>query len=177
MFAGSTVFWCTLYIHSLCAVTRPIYVQGKCMFFQNWAFLARFCFLTEQGTFNYEFELSGQESDLKILLYYDAPHQWPSIYPSNKTCYEKEEILKNGIGQIVPLSTSMPIQSGCVENDTVIRCNSYRRFRSSRPRWWFIALADCSSTNGLNVTYWMSLTNAPSGNFWKEHFSADEFCK
>lgn len=121
--------------------------------------------------------MGGKEQDLKILLYYDAPDQWPSVYPSNKTCIEKEAILWDGIGQIVPLSTLTSEQSGCVEEETTVRCSSHRRFRSSRPRWWFIALADCSSKTGLNVSYWISLTNAPHGHFWKEHFSADEFCK
>lgn len=111
-------------------------------------------------------------------MYYDAPDQWLSVYPSNKTCIDKEAVLWDGIGQIVPLSLLTPEQSGCVkEKDSTIRCSSYRKFRSSRPRWWFIALADCSSKIGLNISYWISLTNAPHGNFWKEHFSADEFCK
>ncbi|XP_076683331.1 transmembrane protein 145 [Andrena cerasifolii] len=156
-----------------CSETKIL--QGRLVTPENWAFLARFCFLTEQGTFRYEFELGGEESDLKILLYYDAPDQWPSVYPSNKTCIEKESILWDGIGQIVPLSTLVSTQSGCVEDGAVTRCTSYRRFRTSRPRWWFIALADCSSKNGLNVSYWISLTNAAPGHFWKEHFSADEF--
>ena len=122
--------------------------------------------------------MGGNEQNLKILLYYDAPNQWPSVYPSNKTCMEKEAILCDGIGQIVPLSKSISEESGCVEKeDAIIRCSNYRRFRSSRPRWWFIALADCSSKTGLNISYWISLTNAPHGHFWKEHFSADEFCK
>ncbi|XP_053973242.1 transmembrane protein 145-like [Hylaeus volcanicus] len=150
-------------------------LQGRLVTRENWAFLTRFCFLTEQGTFRYEFEFEGGENDLKILLYYDAPDQWPSIYPSNKSCIEKEAILWDGIGQIVPLSTILSTQSGCIEENTVTRCSSYRRFRSSRPRWWFIALADCTSKNGLNVSYWISLTNAPHSSFWREHFSADEF--
>ncbi|XP_031775362.1 transmembrane protein 145 [Apis florea] len=150
-------------------------LQGQLVTRENWAFLARFCFLTEQGIFRYKFELGGREEDLKILLYYDAPDQWPSIYPSNKTCIEKESILWHGIGQMIPLSTVTFEESGCIEKDAVIRCSSNRRFRSSRPRWWFIALADCSSKSGLNISYWISLTNAPHENFWKEHFSADEF--
>jgi len=148
------------------------------MIFQNWVFVARFCFLTESGTFRYHFQLGGEERNLNILLYYDGTHQWPTVYPSNKTCREKESILNIDYGQIVPLNTSMRISSGCVEGDDgVVRCDSQRRFISARPRWWFIVLADCSSTKGLNVTYWISLTNAPPGSFWKEHFSADEFCK
>lgn len=108
--------------------------------------------------------MGGNEQNLKILLYYDAPNQWPSVYPSNKTCMEKEAILWDGIGQIVPLSTSISEESGCVQKeDAITRCSNYRRFRSSRPRWWFIALADCSSKTGLNISYWISLTNAPHG--------------
>lgn len=146
------------------------------MIFQNWAFVARFCFLTERSLFRFHFELSGQERNLNLLLYYDGEHQWPSVYPSNKTCQEKQSILS--FGQTIPLNTSMPLSSGCEQSDDgIVRCDSQRRFISRQPRWWFIALADCSSTRGLNVTYWMSLTNAPAGTFWKEHFSADEFCK
>lgn len=148
------------------------------MIFQNWAFLARFCFLTERGTFRYHFQLGGEERNLNLLLYYDGPHQWRSVYPSNKSCQEKESVLDVSHGQIIPLNTSTEFFSGCVEGeDGIVRCNSQRRFISVRPRWWFMVLADCSSTKGLNVSYWLSLTNAPPGSFWKEHFSADEFCK
>ncbi|XP_071647622.1 transmembrane protein 145 [Temnothorax longispinosus] len=149
-------------------------LEGDLITHENWAFVARFCFLTESGTFRYHFELGGEERNLNLLLYYDGAHQWPTVYPSNKTCREKESILNIHYGQIVPLNTSW-LSSGCVEDDDGVRCDSQRRFISARPRWWFIVLADCSSTKGLNVTYWISLTNAAPGAFWKEHFSADEF--
>ena len=116
-----------------------------------------------------------------MLLYYDSPTQWPSVYPSNKTCLERESVLRRDLGQIVSLSpySSFTEISGCsftTEEQNEVRCMSYREFRSSRPRWWFIALSDCHSDTGLNITYWISLTNAEAGNFWREHFSADEFC-
>ncbi|XP_011695334.1 PREDICTED: transmembrane protein 145-like [Wasmannia auropunctata] len=151
-------------------------LEGELITRENWAFVARFCFLTESGTFRYHFQLGGEERELKLLLYYDGPHQWPTVYPSNKTCEEKESILDIDYGQIVPLNTSKRFSSGCVRGDDgVVRCDSQRKFISARPRWWFIVLADCASMKGLNVTYWISLTNAPAGAFWKEHFSADEF--
>ncbi|XP_012232288.1 transmembrane protein 145-like [Linepithema humile] len=151
-------------------------LRGELVTNKNWAFLARFCFLTERGTFRYHFQLGGEERDLNLLLYYDGPHQWRSVYPSNKSCQEKESVLDISHGQIIPLNTSIDFFSGCVEGDDgIIRCDSQRRFISVRPRWWFMVLADCSSTKGLNVSYWLSLTNAPAGSFWKEHFSADEF--
>ncbi|XP_026825937.1 uncharacterized protein LOC105276450 isoform X2 [Ooceraea biroi] len=153
-------------------------LRGDLVTPENWAFVARFCFLTERGTFRYHFTLGGQERNLNLLLYYDGEHQWPNVYPSNKTCEEKESVLDIEHGQVVPLNTSMSLSSGCTRGtDDVVQCDSQRRFISVRPRWWFVALADCSSTNGLNVSYWISLTNAPTGTFWKEHFSADEFCK
>ncbi|XP_011166464.2 transmembrane protein 145 [Solenopsis invicta] len=151
-------------------------LEGDLITRENWAFVARFCFLTESGTFRYHIELSGEERNLNVLLYYDGPSQWPTVYPSNKTCQEKQSILNIDYGQIIPLNTSWRESSGCVQNDDgIVRCDSQRRFISSRPRWWYIVLADCSSPQGLNVSYWISLTNAPPGTFWKEHFSADEF--
>lgn len=124
----------------------------------------------------------SEETNVNLLLYYDAPSQWPSVYPSNKTCSEKQSILSAAHGQIVPLSASSDVAliSGCTtttEPWSKIHCKSHREFRSSRPRWWFIALADCSSKTGLNISYDMSLTNGSPGSFWREHFSADEFCK
>ncbi|KYQ48618.1 hypothetical protein ALC60_12333 [Trachymyrmex zeteki] len=153
-------------------------VQGNLITSNNWAFLARFCFLTKDGIFRYSFQLGGEERNLKLLLYYDGAYQWPAVYPSNKTCQEKESVLSIDDGQIIPLNTLTRITyaSGCVEDDNgIVRCENRRRFISSRPRWWYIVLADCSSTKGLNVTYNISLTNALPGTFWKEHFSADEF--
>ncbi|XP_063976402.1 transmembrane protein 145-like isoform X2 [Diachasmimorpha longicaudata] len=117
---------------------------------------------------------------MNLLLYYDAPNQWPSVYPSNRSCEEKQSILRVDHGQIVPLSVNVEFSriSGCIKtNDswTKAQCNSYRLFKSARPRWWFIALADCTSQKGLNVTFDVSLTNGSPGSFWREHFSADEF--
>ncbi|XP_011310566.1 transmembrane protein 145-like [Fopius arisanus] len=158
-------------------------LRGRLITAQNWAFLTRFCFLTEHGMFKYNFIIGGsqnEESMLNLLLYYDAPNQWPSVYPSNKSCEEKQSILKADYGQIVPLSANVETSSisGCSKtNDSwsKAQCTSYRLFKSARPRWWFIALADCSSQNGLNVTFDLSLTNGSPGSFWREHFSADEF--
>ncbi|KYN08484.1 PREDICTED: transmembrane protein 145-like [Cyphomyrmex costatus] len=153
-------------------------LQGDLITNENWAFLARFCFLSKTSLLQYHFQLGGEEHNLKLLLYYDGAQQWPAVYPSNKTCQEKESILSLEKGQIIPLNTSIPMRysSGCVEGeDGIVLCDNQRGFISSRPRWWYIVLADCFSTKGLNVTYRISLTNAAPGTFWKEHFSADEF--
>ncbi|KAJ8687751.1 hypothetical protein QAD02_023545 [Eretmocerus hayati] len=155
-------------------------LTGQLVTYQNWAFLARFCFLSEKGRFQYDFIIHGKDAEVNLLLYYDTSSQWPSVYPSNKTCEEKESVLRKDLGQIVSLSpySTFTEVSGCAfvqEEKNVVRCRSYREFRSSRPRWWFIALSDCHSLEGLNVTYTISLTNAETGSFWRQHFSADEF--
>lgn len=149
--------------------------------FQNWAFLARFCFLSDKGKFKYDFVIRDGDTEANLLLYYDSPSQWPSVYPSNKSCLERESVLRRDLGQIVSLSPHSAYTgiTGCLftnENRTEVRCNSYREFRSSRPRWWFIAISECHSDKGLNISYYISLTNAEPGSFWREHFSADEFC-
>ncbi|KAG7197388.1 hypothetical protein KM043_018493 [Ampulex compressa] len=169
--------WFCIHLALLLPYTDTKILQGQLITRDDWAFLARFCFSTEEGTFQYQFILGGQEENLKLLLYYDSPHQWPSVYATNKTCEEKVLILSNGKNQVIPLLTSVETRARCVKDDNkIVRCSDRVKFRSSRPRWWFIALADCDSMVGLNVSYWISLTNAPPGSFWKEHFSADEFC-
>lgn len=59
----------------------------------------------------------------------------------------------------------------------VVSCNNIGGFTSSRERWWYIAIANCGSGLGLNVSFRFRLTNGPPGDFWHEHFSADEMCK
>lgn len=58
-----------------------------------------------------------------------------------------------------------------------VKCHNAGRFFSSRERWWYIAIANCGSEKGLDVTYRFKMTNGDTGDFWHEHFSADEMCK
>uniref|UniRef100_A0A0A9Y085 Uncharacterized protein n=1 Tax=Lygus hesperus TaxID=30085 RepID=A0A0A9Y085_LYGHE len=82
------------------------------------------------------------------------------------------------MNQIIPLDPS-DYGSGCQErksnSSTIISCHQARRFHSSRERWWFLAVSNCNSTKGLNLEYRFLMTNGPSGDYWHEHFSADEF--
>lgn len=57
-----------------------------------------------------------------------------------------------------------------------VKCHNAGRFFSSRERWWYIAIANCGSEKGLDVTYRFKMTNGDTGDFWHEHFSADEMC-
>ena len=53
-------------------------------YFQNWAFLARFCFLSLDGQFEYLIEFDRDMGTPNLLLYYDDESQWPSVYHSSK---------------------------------------------------------------------------------------------
>lgn len=59
----------------------------------------------------------------------------------------------------------------------LVSCHNTGTFTSARQRWWYIALANCGSTKGINARYKFRMTNGPPGDFWHEHFSADEMCK
>lgn len=63
-----------------------------------------------------------------------------------------------------------------VKNKRII-CRNARRFRSSRERWWFLAISNCNGSKGIRIKYKILMTNGPQGDYWHEHFSADEFCK
>ncbi|KAL1139755.1 hypothetical protein AAG570_006732, partial [Ranatra chinensis] len=145
---------------------------------QKWAFITRFCFLSEDGQFEYSIVYDKEYAVQNLLLYYDSEQQWPSVYKSNKTCDQREAVLNRRLNQIVSLTVS-DVGSGCTEavsnKSTLIQCHQARRFRSARERWWFLAISNCNSTKGLNLKYRFLMTNGPSGDYWHEHFSADEF--
>lgn len=58
-----------------------------------------------------------------------------------------------------------------------VSCHNAGGFTSSRQRWWYIALANCGSNKGMDVRFKFRMTNGALGDFWHEHFSADEMCK
>lgn len=274
--------------------------------------MSRFCFLSDEGRYEYFIEYDRKYGDLQLLLYYDEPHQWHAVYKTTKSCRSKVSVLSSGDNQIVTLSAKSPyfIKSGCtmrtamsppqamngqdttttakptskkpseeadstyfdqflksttqtppstnpfsqssgdssstafgfenftevdiedfnstapgyktmvydqetqandLENSTDFRfdveemfddanstrtkrqaiprlfdpdrkqtiyisCHNAGGFTSSRPRWWYIALANCGSNKGMDVRYKFRMTNGPLGDFWHEHFSADEMC-
>ncbi|CAG0884590.1 unnamed protein product [Darwinula stevensoni] len=155
------------------------YIEGTLRTYENWAFLTRFCFLSEDGKFEFEIEYPLEYAVESLLLYYDSPDQWPAVYKSGKNCTEMLKPLKVENFQFVNL-TSLDDLSGCQvvreQNDQAYyRCKEMRSFRSARERWWFIAIANCESQKGLFLDYKIKMTNGLPGDFWHEHFSADEF--
>ncbi|XP_017786554.1 PREDICTED: transmembrane protein 145-like [Nicrophorus vespilloides] len=241
------------------------YVEGELNTSENWAFIARFCFLSEEGQYEYYIEYEEDQGEPNLLLYYDADTQWPAVYKSAKTCREKESVLRIEQNQIINLTTRYPFRdvAGCIatpqpgftskpsytlivptlatrktkkttttsitttspvnvtfdyfvelnqtsisneidyekmnyDNESTsvpteitttkapikkratgggrtIMCRNSRRFRSARERWWFIAISNCNASKGIHIKYRILMTNGPPGDYWHEHFSADEF--
>ncbi|XP_065173129.1 transmembrane protein 145-like isoform X2 [Atheta coriaria] len=292
--------------------------------------MARFCFLSEAGQFEYYIEYEEDQGTPNLLLYYDEDDQWPAVYKSNKNCHARESVLRPEQNQIVNLSTRFPFSeaAGCrvppavttprtkytyivptlstkpttrktthgktiitqkvtisfsttesddysttdgstisttsnnyeeneiiesttqfsditstysisssdttysspstlnLLNDEVtlptnyyqtdvvnideenppirkrkrsadgttpvhrlhqdgaariirqgrtVTCRNARRFRTARERWWFIAVSNCRGNRGIHIRYRMLMTNGDPGDYWHEHFSADEF--
>lgn len=62
----------------------------------------------------------------------------------------------------------------------IVSCSNIGGFTSSRERWWYIAVSNCGSGKGIDISYQFRMTNGAPGDFWHEHFSADEmsrFCR
>lgn len=70
---------------------------------QDWAFLARFCFLSYHGRYQYEIEYEKRYGEVKLLLYYDDKKQWPAVYKTDK---ELVSILMKLMGAVVKMSSS-----------------------------------------------------------------------
>ncbi|XP_075218044.1 transmembrane protein 145-like isoform X2 [Lycorma delicatula] len=134
-----------------------------------------------------ELKSNEEYAPQNLLLYYDSENQWPAVYKTNKTCQQKEAVLNREQNQII-LLTSADSSAGCLlvsnssnsrstsfKDTKIMSCHNSRRFRSARERWWFLAISNCNSTKGLSMQYKFLMTNGPPGDYWHEHFSADEF--
>uniref|UniRef100_A0A6P7GNK5 Transmembrane protein 145-like n=1 Tax=Diabrotica virgifera virgifera TaxID=50390 RepID=A0A6P7GNK5_DIAVI len=324
-----------LIITHMLLISECRFLEGVIKTRENWAFIARFCFLSEEGQFEYEIDFNEDQGDPNLLLYYDTDDQWMAVYKTNKTCEERESVLNIKQNQIInltaryqaskqlsgcmllPSSSNIPTytlivptlspptkpknktvlvtkkyaavtensntymsgwtttpfstsespsesdmtgwtttpfltsehptegglyttglvqslnsaddfnipatfsqQPASVTTDTVffstrnknsntipptfttiakqksvikkrsvhtfynnmyirkgrtVTCHNARRFKSSRERWWFVAISNCNGTKGIDIRYRILMTNGPPGDYWHEHFSADEF--
>ena len=72
-------------------------VYGHILTGENWKFLARFCFLSLHGRFEYDVRYDASYGIQNIDLYYDTHSQWPRVYGSRAdltSCKQKESVLK-----------------------------------------------------------------------------------
>ncbi|XP_068083223.1 transmembrane protein 145 [Anabrus simplex] len=147
------------------------------IFLQKWAFVARFCFLSEKGDFHFVITYSQKKYGVQnLLFYYDTEDQWPSAYRPGLTCTQRMSYLNKS--QIVPLTKGTPVcefKKGSLDsNEELMECRGDASFRTARERWWYLAVSNCNSTKGLSIEFKFSMTNGPPGDFWHHHFSADE---
>ncbi|CAB4062890.1 unnamed protein product [Lepeophtheirus salmonis] len=149
----------------------------------NWSFLARFCFLSLHGKFEYEIQYDMSYAVQNIDLYYDTNYQWNRVYGNTKdldTCREKESVLQVEDNQFINLTTKMVV-SGCHQvtnsnkSSVSMHCKGTRNFKTVRERWWFVAISNCNSTKGLRLSYRFLMTNGEKDDLLHHHFSADEF--
>ncbi|XP_063960084.1 transmembrane protein 145-like [Lytechinus pictus] len=177
-------------LSSLLQSTLCLYQEGRIETTDNWIFLARFCFLSDIGRLRFEVQYPQSFETQNLILYYDEPGQWPSVYPLDtaplQTCLEKESVLKPENHQVVNLTTSY-VWSGCARLETDVDsdwsrlfgdshffdCKGGRSFRSVRDRWWYIVLSNCNAGHGLLMNYKLTMTNGE--DWWYKHFSADQF--
>lgn len=59
---------------------------------QNWAFVARFCFISGKGRYEYEIEYERRMGEPQLLLYYDDESQWPAVYKTDTVRYKCVEL-------------------------------------------------------------------------------------
>eukprot|EP00090_Calanus_glacialis_P004545 TRINITY_DN13400_c0_g1_i1.p1 TRINITY_DN13400_c0_g1~~TRINITY_DN13400_c0_g1_i1.p1 ORF type:complete len:549 (+),score=97.43 TRINITY_DN13400_c0_g1_i1:261-1907(+) len=172
-----------LFILSIISIGQTKYMEGELKTGDNWAFLARFCFLSLHGKFEYDIEYPEAYATENLDLYYDTVTQWPRVYgdSSNLTsCKEKESVLQVENNQFINLTTDT-VYSGCqrhyvpVDNSSFFRCRGSRNFKTARERWWFVAISNCQSAKGLKLRYKFWLTNGEPWDFLHYHYSADEF--
>ncbi|XP_063439101.1 transmembrane protein 145-like isoform X5 [Mytilus trossulus] len=147
----------------------------------DWKFITRFCFLARKGTLRYSFEYPVTHPTHSVLLYFDEDDQWPAVYKSGKTCEQKVATLNPANNQIIHMSV-LYSWSGCSQitknGQDVISCEGGRVFKSTRERWWFLAVSRCDQSSGgvgLNFTYNFHMTNGPEDDLLRHEYSADEF--
>ncbi|XP_022666333.1 transmembrane protein 145-like [Varroa jacobsoni] len=148
---------------------------------QEWAFLGRFCFLSLRGHFIYNISFPKDYGPVELLLYYDAPGLWEAVYRSNKTCVERIKPLDQRRNQVILLEVN---ERGCVSSTDPlprVQCSGIIGFQTARPRWWYIATANCrkrankkANYTGLYLRYRLDALN-DADRWWFMHFSADQF--
>ncbi|KAK4878359.1 hypothetical protein RN001_010865 [Aquatica leii] len=210
------------------ALTDCKYVEGVLKTNDNWSFLTRFCFLSNEGEFEYLIEFNEENGYPNLLLYYDADNQWPAVYKTNKTCYEKESVLNVKQNQIVNLTVEQPDYrdfAGCIiapsttttsttttsptltiniptrknkltvaPTDTdgttestlynytststtkaPIRKRYAKYYINNGPKNRVIVCQNARRFQSIHIKYRILMTNGPPGDYWHEHFSADQF--
>ena len=72
-------------------------IRGHLLTGENWKYMARFCFLSMHGKFEYDVMYDASYGVQNIDLYYDTASQWSRVYGDYAdltNCRQKESVLK-----------------------------------------------------------------------------------
>lgn len=53
------------------------------VYFKDWMFLGKFCFISEEGRVKYSISYPVKYGVSNLLFYYDA--EWPNVYPKSSS--------------------------------------------------------------------------------------------
>ncbi|KAK7868393.1 hypothetical protein R5R35_013680 [Gryllus longicercus] len=176
MFKNIINVWFTVVITLFLPLKESVILEGELYSKENWAFIARFCFLPNIGKLAYTIEYDEKKYATQyLLLYYDTPEQWASAYKPGLGCKQKEDF--SNITNRIALHPNNTITCRIIKKygkrDTV-SCSDQTTFLLARRRWWYIAASHCNSSVGIYLKFKLRMTNGNEGDFWHEHFSADE---
>lgn len=116
------------------------------------------------------------DSDYKTLIY-DQSSQDNNLENTTEYRADVEEMFENENLNRTKRQILSRFHEQTKKHTIVVSCHNTGTFTSARQRWWYIALANCGSNKGIDVRFKFKMTNGPPGDFWYEHFSADEMCK
>jgi hypothetical protein len=114
------------------------------------------------------------DTDFKTLVF-DQSSQDNNLENSTEFRTDVEEMFENA--NRTKRDTYPRFYEHDKKQTILVSCHNTGTFTSARQRWWYIALANCGSTKGIDVRFKFKMSNGPPGDFWNEHFSADEMCK
>ncbi|XP_021964927.1 uncharacterized protein LOC110860177 [Folsomia candida] len=143
-----------LLIHSVQSTNFSAHVITS----KNWALLAKYLFKTNGSRLEYEIKFERENSDnISLLL---IPDNLWTPFSKADTCHDKVKVLSYEMNQIIPLSVTN-LWSGCELDKSwnTTLCKNQRMFSSSKDRMWYVSIANCNSSKGLDINYKISMKN------------------
>lgn len=131
---------------------------------------------TEDGNFT-DFDIenfNGTDIDMKTLIF-DQNSQDNNLENTTEFRNDVEEMFEDTHENAN--RTKRQAYPQYERKTLLVSCHNAGGFTSARERWWYIVIANCGSNKGIDVRFKFKMTNGPPGDFWHEHFSADEMCK
>lgn len=151
-----------LWLLALCVSVQAKVSEGRFDASETqWEFVDKFCFDPTGGTVTFTFEHNDatDPQGQQVLFYSDLANAFPAIYATDNSCPYK----RNASNRYVMLYTNVTIPPGGYQYPVI----------GARPRWWYLAFANCEGPEErIGLTYKVTYTN--SGGKFTYHFSHDE---